>query len=112
MPRDQRIGSNGSAKTSLVNTVGKFLRRWSVMVGTAVNIVLHAVGPLRIETVTRLNERADVFDITVPETHSFCLANGAVVHNSHAADAFRYGCLGMRKPFQWEPLDYGRSGIV
>lgn len=31
---------------------------------------------------------------------------------SHAADAFRTGCMGMMKPHVWEPLDLPKSGIV
>jgi hypothetical protein len=43
-----------------------------------------ASTPLVIESVKRLTERADVWDITVPDGHWFALENGAVVHNSDA----------------------------
>ena len=45
----------------------------------------------RISSVRRLTETADVWDITTPGVGSFCLGNGAVVHNS---DAFRYLAVG------------------
>lgn len=41
-------------------------------------------GLLTIESVRRLSETADVWDITVPDGHWFSLDNGAVVHNSDA----------------------------
>ena len=39
---------------------------------------------MRIKSIRRLKLRAKVpvYDITVPETENFCLANGVVVHNS------------------------------
>jgi hypothetical protein len=40
-----------------------------------------------------LNETADVWCLTVPDVGHFSLANGAVVHNSHFADGFRYLAL-------------------
>jgi hypothetical protein len=51
---------------------------------------------VRIESVTRLVETADVWDITVPDGHWFSLANGAVVHNS---DAFGLACICADKIF-------------
>jgi hypothetical protein len=47
--------------------------------------------PLRIASVIRLDERADVWDLTVPGVECFSLVNGAIVHNS--ADAFRYAAV-------------------
>ena len=44
---------------------------------------------MRIEGVEKLNERSDVWCIDVPDGAWFTLENGAVVHNSHAADAAR-----------------------
>lgn len=31
---------------------------------------------------------------------------------SHAADAFRYGCMHVPMKYEWQPLDYENSGIV
>jgi DNA gyrase subunit B len=36
----------------------------------------------RVVSVERLNERIDVYDIEVPDTHNFALASGVFVHNS------------------------------
>lgn len=51
--------------------------------------------PLRIASVRRLTERADVWDITVPDGAWFSLENGAVVHNS---DAFGLMCIAYEAP--------------
>ena len=50
---------------------------------------------LRIKSVQPLRERADVYDITVPDGHWFSLENGAVVHNS---DAFGLMCVSYEAP--------------
>ncbi len=47
----------------------------------------------RVVAVRSLDERADVYDITVNEHHNFMLANGCIVHNSVDGDnaaAYRY----------------------
>src|SRR5262245_49119651 len=47
----------------------------------------------RVVSVRRLDERADVYDITVNVHHNFMLANGCIVHNSVDGDnaaAYRY----------------------
>ncbi len=47
----------------------------------------------RVVSVRRLDERVDVYDITVNEHHNFMLANGCAVHNSVDGDnaaAYRY----------------------
>ncbi|MBA3945149.1 MAG: DNA gyrase subunit A [Herpetosiphonaceae bacterium] len=52
-----------------------------------------AVHNHRVVDVQRLDERVDVYDITVDEHHNFMLANGCIVHNSidgDAAAAYRY----------------------
>jgi DNA gyrase subunit A len=52
-----------------------------------------AVHNHRVVSVAWLDERVDVYDITVDEHHNFMLANGCVVHNSldgDAAAAYRY----------------------
>jgi hypothetical protein len=51
---------------------------------------------LRIASVRRLSETADVWDITVPDGHCFSLSNGAVVHNS---DAFGLMCVAYEEPY-------------
>ncbi len=52
-----------------------------------------AVHNHRVVDVQWLDERVDVYDITVDEHHNFMLANGCIVHNSidgDAAAAYRY----------------------
>ena len=48
------------------------------------------VRRLTIDGVKSLNEKVDLWDLTVPTAHLFSLENGAIVHNSHYADAERY----------------------
>jgi phage terminase large subunit len=48
-------------------------------------------GPPTIVRVKKLNETADVWDLTVPGIEEFSLSNGAIVHNS--ADAFGLLCV-------------------
>ena len=63
--------------------------------------------PLRIENVRHLSQRADVWDITVPSTESFALANGAVVHN--CADAFGLMCVTYEMPQPGNPRPVKRD---
>ena len=47
----------------------------------------------RVVSIRRLEDRVDVYDITVDEHHNFMLANGCIVHNSIDGDpaaAYRY----------------------
>jgi phage terminase large subunit len=53
--------------------------------------------PLRIESVERLHQSADVWCLTVPDAGQFALASGAIVHNSHASDAWREFAVGSDK---------------
>jgi hypothetical protein len=53
---------------------------------------------LRIVRVTPLDNREDTYCIHVPAIECFALANGAIVHNSHGADAFRYLAVHQRTP--------------
>ena len=55
-------------------------------------------GRLRIESVTPLSEVSDVWCLTVPGEECFSLANGAVVHNCHDADAFGLMCVAYEEP--------------
>jgi hypothetical protein len=53
---------------------------------------------LRIESVIPLDNREDTCCIHVPGVECFALVNGAIVHNSHGADAFRYLAVHQRTP--------------
>lgn len=55
----------------------------------------------KVVSVERLGTAMDVYDIEVPGIHNF-VAEGVVVHNSHAADALRQGAQGYR-PIAAEP---------
>ena len=69
-----------------------------------------ASGPLIIASVRRLNETADVWDITVPGPACFSLANGAVVHNS---DAFGLMAVAYETPRgRPKPIKYPAMGFV
>lgn len=102
-PSALRVGPNGSGKKSPASIAPSRFRLLSGPVATAVNIVVRRAkslltgsvgkqmsGRVYIESVTKLSERSNVWDITVPDVHCFSLANGAVVHNS---DAFGLMCV-------------------
>lgn len=91
-------GRSGNTNRNHARTAGRCLMRLCGRVALAASIVhriarqprFGSVGELRVTSVRHLDERADVWDITVPQVHCFSLANGAIVHNS---DAFRYLAL-------------------
>ncbi len=58
------------------------------------NFVIRTAKHLTIAKVKLIEEKADVYDITVPNVGHFSLANGAIVHNS---DAMRYLCVSLPK---------------
>lgn len=93
-----KAGRNGNAFLNRVSTAARSLSSWFGSLGTRRNTAPKYAKPLRITRVSPLAERADVYCIYVPDRHWFTLANGAVVHNSHAADAFRTFGVGMQEP--------------
>jgi intein/homing endonuclease len=58
------------------------------------SFVTQIAKPLIIESVSLLQNKEDVWDISVPDFHHFSLSNGAIVHN---CDALRYLCLTLPK---------------
>ena len=85
--------------------------RWFAKADIRRSIAAVLARPLRIESVKRLTETADVWDITVPDVQCFSLANGAVVHNS---DAFGLACVyAAERPGQVksQPIDYSKRGV-
>ncbi len=54
----------------------------------------HTANVLKVESVEFLNERQDVYCMTVPDAGEFSLANGAVVHN---CDAFGLMCVAVEE---------------
>ena len=97
MLNDLKDGRIGREKKGHVYSVPKNL---SVLLERMVmnrNFVTPIARPLIIEGAKSLNERADVYCINVPDICHFSLSNGAIVHNSHYADAMRYLCLSLSK---------------
>lgn len=84
-----RAGRDGDGSPVRVTTAGKSNSCWFGDPAMPRNTALSHARPLRIASVRRLDERADVWCLTVPDGHMWPLANGAMVHNSHGSDAFR-----------------------
>jgi len=96
-------GRNGGGRIFPAISAARSSQCWSALRGILSGSVGTTAKPLTIASVKRLDERSDVWDITVPGVECFALANGAVVHNS--ADAFRYLSLAWREmqPAKPEP---------
>lgn len=111
---ERNLGLNGRGLKSLAHTAAKQCRRLLEKVATHRNTALVYAKPLRIERVNRLTDRSDVWCLTVPDGALFSLWNGAVVHNSHGADAFGLMCVVYQEPRSVAPLDYSKlnKGIV
>jgi len=79
---------NGSRRTALyVEMYSRLLSAQTIVR----NIVVAIANPLRVVSTEECQERADVWCMTVPDEAHFCLSDGAIVHNSHGADALRTG---------------------
>jgi hypothetical protein len=93
-PDEHKTGKSGNTKIEHALYAGKssivsFVRRL-----IRASIVRTPVGIAHIASVRPLREKSDVWCLTVPDVGVFCLANGAVVHNSHGADSFMTGATG------------------
>lgn len=98
MPSAVRDGPSGSALIKCARHARRILMDWTEKAGIRKFIAVRNAKWLQVEHVAALNERADVWCLTVPGVHDFSLANGAIVHNSsHDADAFRYLSLSWRR---------------
>lgn len=101
MPSASRLGRNGSGKIAHAITAARRSAAWCALakpisgIARTVARSLHTLREHvrkqpRIESVTVLSQRLDVWCITVPGAEEFSLSNGAIVHNcSHPSDAFR-----------------------
>jgi hypothetical protein len=89
------LGEEEGGKTNIVCFVENFIQLL-LEIAQEVNksFATQTVKQLSIESVTKIDELSDVWDITVEDAHHFSLANGAIVHNS---DAFRYMCVCLPK---------------
>jgi hypothetical protein len=101
--RGLRGGLSGSASQKIAQCAAWNLKRWFGKAGIRKSIAPEYARPLLIESVAQLNEREDVWDITVPDGNWFTLANGAVVHNS--ADAFGLAAIDYEEPRAAKKLD-------
>lgn len=92
--KELRIGQNGKENPENAQYVkmnsNVLLDQMDMNKNTAIPIA----KPLLIESVTKLNEVADVWCINVPDSQEFSLENGAIVHN---CDALRYLAEGLNK---------------
>ena len=86
-PKD---GPSGKEKQESAYFVNESMKQLFEEMGIHKNSATQTVKPLIIGGVRLLQERADVYCIQVPDVHHFSLSNGAIVHNSHYADAIRY----------------------
>ena len=103
-PSVPSLGKNGNETIFLAKSVAKyFLALFGRMVGHK-SIVPRFARPLLIENVKPLNETSDVWCLTVDDGHWWSLANGAVTHNSHGADAWRGLSLSWREPIPAEEV--------
>ena len=100
MRRAVRVGKSGSGSQKSAFILSALKSLWLSFVleaSTTKSTVPPLVNPLIVETTKPLNSTSDVWCITVPHIHHYALENGAIVHNSHGADAFRTFAVG------WEP---------
>lgn len=95
IPAPNSLGQHtySPARRSLaLNAVWRFLQ-WSDLAPQVKSTAPVSAVRLRIRSVKPLNYRANVWCINVPDGHWFCLANGAVVHNSHGLSSFMNGAM-------------------
>jgi hypothetical protein len=96
-----RVGLSGNENRKYVPSVNGPSLPWYVKVDIPRFTAPQPARPLHIVSVENLANRDDVYCLTVDDGHCFCLGNGAVVHNSHGADAFGHLAI------QWR---FGRIG--
>jgi hypothetical protein len=99
-PLAQKVGRSGSVWSGLVSIAAWFRRCWTASRGVFSGSAPRPVRRLHIVAVERLNARADTWCIHVPDVECFTLASGAIVHNSHGADAFRYLATRQKTPVE------------
>lgn len=115
-PNALRVGRSGSASRNDALSAERHSRRLLEKAGTPRFTAVKPAKWLRIESVKKLSERQDVWCLTVPETGCFSLENGAVVHNSHAADAFGLMAICYKPPSSMasfhKPIKYPKHSVV
>lgn len=98
MPKDLNPGQSGKEKKKHAKNVEKFHQCFCEKVEIRNDSAQENVELLIIESVEYSESREDVYDIEVENVHCFSLSNGAVVHNSHGADAFGYLAVAVEIP--------------
>jgi hypothetical protein len=84
-PPRAKAGKNGNARSAVVHIAAWF--SWLI---AGRFIAPRFAKAAIVESVTPLARLADVWCLTVDDPgHWWCLANGAITHNSHGADAYR-----------------------
>lgn len=97
MQKEQRTGQSGKENPDRVWSAETPLSVLFERMVMNKSIVTQIAKPLIIESVKSLGINEDVYCINVPEVHHFSLQNGAIVHNSHFADAYRYLAVSLPK---------------
>lgn len=90
--KDLNLGLNGNDSQGSAFTVNQSLHALYVEMDMHKNFATRTAKHLTIASVKSLQEKQDVYDITVPVIGHFSLSNGAIVHNS---DALRYLCAAL-----------------
>jgi hypothetical protein len=110
-----RDGRSGSESLRVVQNAARNIRHWLERLGILRSTAPRYARPLRIESVIRLKDKADVCCIHVRDGNWFTLSNGAVVHNSHPSDAFRQFAVSIGEParkreeMRVQPVSYGEA---
>jgi len=91
---DRSLGKSGNGKIASVLFAGLASIAWFGARAIRASIARTNVDTLRIVSVEKLPDLEDVWCLTVPEVNCFSLENGAVIHNSHPADALMCGAMG------------------
>lgn len=95
--KDAERGKNGKEKTGRVCFVKKYFHALLERMDYLKNSALIIANPLSIDAVRKLENKQDVWCLTVPDIEHFSLSNGAIVHN--CSDAWRYMAIIWRDQF-------------
>ncbi len=98
--RDEHRGLPiGHARSVHASGAVSLFRRWFGGTGMNSDFAVSSISDaqfLRVNAVRPLQERSDVWCLTVDDPmHWWSLANGAVTHNSHGADAMKTVATGL-----------------
>lgn len=97
MPCALEIGPNGNENLGSAYIAPQNLNALLERMDMSKSFAIRTANLLIIESVKSTNHNEDVYCINVPTIHHFSLQNGAIVHNSHFADAFRYLAVSLPK---------------